>query len=211
LHFDKLLQLPLVIAHELTGITHRRMIEAFLTADRGSYPVIGSLQALFDAEARKIQGGGAEYVFSEDWLGIYWPADEYAFIKLVVEGTIDRFYDEAHALMREIIGAEAEGRAGTVLADAIRLNGALVCKPAATTDLTLTLSHDIAGFVDGVKKGQLQPLRTTPIAVTIRRSAHVFESLERWCREVVWWGNKNGAYLYGGRALQVEPQLAGHF
>ena len=34
-------------------------------------------------------------------------------------------------------------------------------------------------------------------------------SWEDWCREVIWYGNKKGAYLYGNRAL--EPQLAGHF
>lgn len=211
LHFDKLLQLPLVVAHELTGVTYRHMIEAFLAADRERYPVIGALQALFEREAAEIQAGGAEFVYSEDWLGIYWPADEYAFIKLVVEGSIDRFYDEAHALLRDIIGAEADQLAGAVLADAIRLNGALVCKPGATTDLTLSLRHDVANFVEGVKKGRPRPLDTRAIAVTIRRGAHVFDSLERWCREVVWWGNKKGAYLYGGRALRVEPQLAGHF
>ena len=36
-----------------------------------------------------------------------------------------------------------------------------------------------------------------------------FEDFQAWCREVVWWGNKKGAYLYPNRS--VEKQLAGHF
>ena len=33
--------------------------------------------------------------------------------------------------------------------------------------------------------------------------------LDDWCREVIWYGNKKGAYLYGSNI--VEPQLSGHF
>ena len=37
---------------------------------------------------------------------------------------------------------------------------------------------------------------------------------DRWCREVVWWGNKKGAYLYQNRSgnspLPSDRQLAGH-
>ena len=46
----------------------------------------------FEREALSMQQGGPEYVYSKDWLGIYWPADEYVFIKLTAENKLAPFY-----------------------------------------------------------------------------------------------------------------------
>jgi hypothetical protein len=37
-------------------------------------PMIAEINAFFDKEAESIQQGGSEYVFSKEYLGIYWPA-----------------------------------------------------------------------------------------------------------------------------------------
>ncbi|MBV8393725.1 MAG: cobalamin-dependent protein, partial [Alphaproteobacteria bacterium] len=75
LHFDKLFQIPLILAHGISGISYRDMIEAFMAADPARYPLIAKINAFFESEARSIQHGGAEYVFSREYLNIYWPAD----------------------------------------------------------------------------------------------------------------------------------------
>ena len=49
--------------------------------------------------------------------------------------------------------------------------------------------------------------RRWSIASSVRRS--LGPSSTDWCREVVWYGNKKGAYLYGNKAL--AKHLAGHF
>ena len=54
---------------------------------------------LFSKEAQNIQEGGPEYVYSKDWLQIYWPADEYVFIKLTAEDKFSEFYAEAESIM----------------------------------------------------------------------------------------------------------------
>ena len=33
-------------------------------------------------------------MFSDDWLRIYWPADEYLFIQLNVNNTVDDFFSK---------------------------------------------------------------------------------------------------------------------
>ena len=43
----------------------------------------------------------------------------------------------------------------------------------------------------------------------IRRSQAVYQAWTDWYREVIWYGNKKGAYLYGNEA--AEPELAGHY
>jgi radical SAM superfamily enzyme YgiQ (UPF0313 family) len=99
LHFDKLLQIPLVVVNTLGGIGYRRLIEAFMAVDAARCPLLGEIRDFFVDSARAIQAGGPEYVYSREWLGIYWPADEYVFIRLTAERKLDCFYDEARAVL----------------------------------------------------------------------------------------------------------------
>ena len=61
--------------------------------------LIHEINSFFHKEAQNIQEGGPEYVYSKDWLQIYWPADEYVFIKLTAEDKFSEFYAEAESIM----------------------------------------------------------------------------------------------------------------
>ena len=131
LHFDKLFQIPLILAHGISGISYRDMIEAFMAADASAFPLLAEINAFFHGEARSIQQGGPEYVFSKEYLGIYWPADEFIFVKLTAEGKFDAFYAEAGRLLREIVSARSAGLPIEIIDEAVRLNHALVHQPFA--------------------------------------------------------------------------------
>ena len=53
--------------------------------------------------------------------------------------------------------------------------------------------------------------------VLIKRKEAVYTDFQKWCREVVWWGNKKGAYLYNSDVIEKSSvegdvgKLAGHF
>ena len=47
LHFDKLFQIPLILAHGISGISYRDMIEAFMAADPERFPMIAEINAFF--------------------------------------------------------------------------------------------------------------------------------------------------------------------
>jgi radical SAM superfamily enzyme YgiQ (UPF0313 family) len=209
LHFDKLFQIPLIAAHELTGISYRDMLEAFLDIDAAEYPLLGEIRSFFLEEAKRIQDGAPEYVYSKEYLGIYWPADEYMFIKLTAEDKFDEFYRQAGRLLKELVGLRKGSQVDNILDDALRVNRALVKQPFIREDVVIHASCDIVSFYEGVRRGEKQPLRTVPTAVHIDRSTQSWDDFQAWCREVVWWGNKKGAYLYTNRS--VEAQLAGHF
>ena len=85
-----------------------------MAADPARYPMIAEINAFFESEARSIQQGGSEYVFSKEYLNIYWPADEFIFVKLTAEGKFDAFYAEAGRLLAETVTARharpADGR-----------------------------------------------------------------------------------------------------
>lgn len=213
LHFDKLFQIPIIAARSLAGTPYRTLIEAFVDVDAGRYPLLGEIRDFLMAEARSIQQGGPEYVHAPEWLDIYWPADEYLFIKLTAEGRLGDFHAEGGRLIREVTGVE--GAAAEAIADAVRLNHALVKQPFVRDDLDVRIEFDVLGlYADALQGGAGEPqaagdLPRSPAIVHIERSGQAYDDFATWCREVVWWGNKKGAYLYGNRT--VHRELAGHY
>ena len=206
LHFDKVLQIPMIVAHELFGIDFVEMFEAFMET---KLPTIASVKEFFLSEAESIQNGGPEYVFSADYLGIYWPADEYQFIDLTVNKKFDDFYEESKQVLCELIGLNALDAFPSIIEDAVTLNRALLKQPHKRDDKFIELGYNLPTFWDGIRCGE--PIKITAVETTLRisRSSAFYDDLQRWCREVVWWGNKKGAYLYSQQ--EVEPQLAGHY
>jgi len=209
LHFDKLFQIPIIIAHEISGLTYRGMIDSFMRVDPKRFPLLAWINEFFMEESRAIQKGGPEYVYSKDWLGIYWPADEYVFIKLTSEGRFDEFYEEAGRHLMEITRAHGAGAPLDILREALKLNRVLIKQPYVSTDLTIETDYNLMAFYRGVCTGSDTPLRKARTAINIQRSASVYDDFQDWCREVVWWGNKKGAYLYTNQV--TEKQLAGHY
>jgi hypothetical protein len=182
-----------------------------MAADPKRYPLIAGINAFFESEARSIQQGGAEYVFSREYLNIYWPADEFIFVKLTAEGKFDAFYAEAGKLLAETLNARHGSLPMDVIDEAVRLNHALVNQPFATGNSTLRLRHDLLGYWHAVRNGEPALLRETPVLVEIDRMSRRYDDFQKWCREIVWWGNKKGAYLYAPTAREITPELAGHY
>lgn len=207
LYFDKILQLPMMVMHHLTGVSHRRMVETFMEIDAGHYPLLASIRDFFLEEARSIQNGGPEYVYSKDWLGIHWPADEYMLIKLTAEGALGRFYDEAGRVMETLAGEG--GSSIEAIRDAVKLNHALLKQPFVSDDVVVETGYDVLAFHRETVRGHSATLEKQPTRTVVRRSDHIFDDFNEWCREVVWYGNKKGAYLYGNRSEHKE--LAGHY
>lgn len=209
LHFDKVLQVPLIVAHKVFGVGFAEMFEAFMAVDAHRHPTVAALRDFFVDEAASIQRGGPEYVYSADYLGIHWPADEYQFIRLTMDDRLDDFFAEAGDILARVIGKEATDRYPGLMEDALSLNRALLKRPNMRDDATIRLRYDLPTFWHGVRCGEPVAMLARETVLEIQRSAAYYDDVQRWCREVVWWGNKKGAYLYSQRA--VEPQLAGHY
>jgi tRNA A37 methylthiotransferase MiaB len=211
LHFDKLLQIPLVLAHEMTGASYRELFEIFtdgrLEADR--FPILTRLRTFFEAKARDIQNGGVEFCYSAEWLGIHWPADEYAFIELAEQGRLGDFYREAETALARLLMRAPRAMPLDVLSEAIALNQKLVKLPFQTDDDVIALSHNVWEVYRSVLVGKKILLEARASRSLIPRSRETWLSWNEWCEKVVWFCNKRGAYLYGNEPVGTE--LAGHF
>ena len=211
LYFDKLLQIPLVLACKKLNVGYREIFEAFMKVDAAAYPLLGEIRDFFLREGRAIQQGGAEYMYSEEWLGIYWPHDEYIFIKMTAEGRFADFYREADGLLNEIAARRAPEADIELLAEAVRVNYLLVNQPFAGDDLAVETASNLLEFYQAVRNSEDVPLRRKPSTIRINRRGQSRDDFQTWCREIVWWGNKKGAYLYGHVPAPVSLELAGHY
>lgn len=209
LHFDKVLQIPLVLMHERGGIPYRELLEAFSAGDLAGYPTLRHIRDSFEAKAAHIQNGGEEYCCSERWLNIWWPADELVLIELCTEGRLRDFYAEAEDLLNRLREERQAPLPPRALAEAVLLNRSLLKLPFQQSDLDLELEHNVWEFYRAAITGSSVELAAAPHICHIDRTGRVFASWEEWCQQVIWYGNKKGAYLYSNQVL--EPQLEGHF
>jgi radical SAM superfamily enzyme YgiQ (UPF0313 family) len=205
LHFDKLLQLPFVLLNRLYGIPCRDLLALFMRDDLP--PVFARIQATFLAQAQAIQQGGVEFCESKKWLKIWWPADELALIELCSAGQLGAFYQEAEELLRGYLATKNMSSAESVLHDAVLLNRSLMKLPLQQEDLELKLSHNIWDVYHAALQGKLIPLEQGCFDYEIVRSMETWSSWEDWCRRVIWWGNKRGAYMYTCKALAAQMPI----
>ena len=213
LHFDKIFQIPIIVVLEHSDLSFTDIIHCFLNADEAKYPTISEMVKLFLEEAEKIDKGGAEYIYSEDWLGVYWPADEYMFIKLTVDKKIEDFYEEARTLLVDRVSGDKYYGSIRALEESIFINKSLISQPFKEHPIDIELQFNILEFGAPLKVVFLL-LYETPNEINVARDQQYYQNLDDWCREVVWWGNKKGAYLYSTQLAsntEAVEQLAGHF
>ena len=196
LHFNRLLQIPLVIAHELAGVSYRTLIEATIDADASLYPVVAEIRDVFMAQARSIQSGGAEYPYSDNWLHMYWPMDEYTFIKLTSEKKLDQFLHEAFAIIRSFFNSRGNLALVAVMDDAFKLNHALIKQPFICSDIAVTTDYNVMQFWQSILMGNRQAFNPVRTITWVARSKAIYADFAAWCKEVVRQGKQKGDYLY---------------
>tara|TARA_Y100000310_G_scaffold325155_1_gene388202 strand:- start:918 stop:2930 length:2013 start_codon:yes stop_codon:yes gene_type:complete len=197
LHFGKLTQVPDVILNSEYGISYKDTIDAFVNQDSSRTPVLSEISSLFSDHARKMQEGGPEYIPSTDMeLKMWWPPNEYALIKLVREGNIDKFYDEAEQVMSDLLKQRGEKDYEAVLHEVILFNREMIRLPFQTEDLVFETEHNILEVYRAGLVKEKKELRKSGYKSVIDRISKKWDSVDDWAREVVWWGHKKGDYAY---------------
>ena len=93
----------------------------------------------------------------------------------------------------------------------------LLKSPGEKNNISVELKYNILDVYNGVRNGEPYKLNNITNHVLIKREASCYTDFQKWCREVVWWGNKKGAYLYDSDKVEKSSKdadvgkLAGHF
>tara|TARA_R110000824_G_scaffold237011_5_gene425788 strand:+ start:113 stop:2143 length:2031 start_codon:yes stop_codon:yes gene_type:complete len=196
LHFNKILQIPIVLLNSLYGIEYEKIFRAFLEYDLKDKPVLEKIRDDFYSHARKMQQGGTEFAASEKWLNIWWPPDELSFINIVTNQHLEEFYNDAKKVLFEILLSEGAEDYENIINEAILLNKMLIKLPQQKDDIQIALEHNIWEVYTSIINGSDISLVEGKHNHYINRSTDTWSSWDEWCQKVVWWGNKKGAYLY---------------
>lgn len=201
LHFDKLLQIPFIVLHNVYSVSFRELIDIFIV-DKKSFPILSEICSFFTDKAKAIQNGDSEFCESKKWLNIWWPADELIFIRLCTENKLSEFYGESEILINNYMRQKNIQDYRDIISDAVLLNKHLIKMPLHNENLSIKLSHNIRDVYKTALKGASAQLKKGSYTYGIDRTTSKWSSWENWCREVVWYGNKKGAYLYNCREIK---------
>jgi radical SAM superfamily enzyme YgiQ (UPF0313 family) len=196
LYFNKLFQIPIIIAHAVYGIDYKDIFDKFVTEKESKTGALSDLFKDFYEHSREMQKGGPEFVSSKKWLNIWWPPDELAFIRAVTENKIEDFYEDAKHILFELFEEKGIDNYESVIEESIILNKALIKLPNQTKDLQLKLNYNIWDVYNENLKGRRKTLKKDNYERLIDRTSETWNSWTDWCEKVVWWSNKKGAYLY---------------
>ncbi len=200
LHFNRLLQVVFVTLAEHYGVTYKQMIEWIMDADERFYPICAHIREQFTQFARTNQAGKPEYVPSEEYLGIWWPAHEFMIIDLITKGQLNDMYKEVEEILFLSMMQRGIATNPILLHDAILLNKSLIRIPFRFADINLMLSHNIWEFYQGVLEGEAVPLQKQQSSYTIDCTSTAWLSWESWYEDVVMRSYQRDQYLY-----QIEP------
>ncbi len=205
LHFDKLLQIPFIILHNAYSVTFKELIEAFI--DNGvTLPIMSQVRSFFTNKANDIQKGGLEYCESKEWLNIWWPADELILIKICTEDKLSAFYGEAEEILSSLLKKKKLSDYQGILHDSILLNQNLIKLPFRNENVDLELSYNLWDVYNAVLRGKHLQIKKGVFFYRIDCQSMEWSSWEDWCREVIWYENKKGAYIYGCREFKPQVQ-----
>ncbi len=175
------------------GVRYREFYESLAS--------IGFHDTMIDDEIDTINALTALLVAGRNWNStvdgcgdVTWPPEEATFLRCVIAK--DRFYRE----LRDFLAARFfDGLIPPLMRDVLRYQKAVMADPHGARETALSLSTDAHGYFAG-------EARPGPVNTLIRAPRAYDGDLERFAREVVWYGRKGGRMYYDD--IEVVKEVA---
>ncbi|HEV7427827.1 MAG TPA: radical SAM protein [Thermoanaerobaculia bacterium] len=196
LYFDRIFQVPLVVASAAWKVSIRECIEAVMNADPDQYPEIAGINARFARKAEQVGLGDPQLTAGQEPPSVWWPVDQIELIRLVETWTIDPLYQELHALLGDTVAMKSAEFDAAVWSVAVEINRRVFRRPYFMLDVEWEVPYDIWGFYLDVLSHRDSPLRPGPIRYRVQRTQPSFRSLQEWCEYLILCQNHKPGYLY---------------
>jgi tRNA A37 methylthiotransferase MiaB len=196
-YFNKLLQIPFLVINRLKGTSFSDLVERLLNKeDSKIFNTVKDLTRL-DLQEKLSEN----FLYTEEmkkWGGIYWPPEEYAFIKIIYEFGLEKFYEEAkNILMQDLNETEKE-----IIEESFELNKRLIVMPFMKKDFIYKMKYNIADFYNSILNEEEIKIIEKNTSIKIKASERYFDSWDRWSKELVWYNYRKGNYLYSYEELE---------
>lgn len=203
-YYNYAVKLPIAILHQEYGLQYRTILEAFLSVNRENYPVLAHFRDFFENKAIKIQQGGIEFCPSEQWLGIFWSAEQYAWIEMVLNGKMSDFYAEVTALLKEILLKNNIDFKEQLVEEVCRLNHELMCKPQDSAGLTQLVSWNFWEVYVGITTGEPVALQQSNHEHHFEKHAYQLSTHDEWLEHFIVSQNFKAKNIYPQQIYSIE-------
>jgi hypothetical protein len=117
-------------------------------------------------------------------------------IKLFHNENINEFYLESESLLNQLILRKNIKLDNNLVHELFFINKELMKRPFISENKKISLNYNIVEAYNSFLHGLDIPLEEKKSNYVIDRESESWKTWESWCQEVVWYGNKRGAYMY---------------
>ncbi|MBI3631992.1 MAG: radical SAM protein [Candidatus Vogelbacteria bacterium] len=124
---------------------------------------------------------------------IYWPLEEATFLNIITNK--QKFYEEIRSFVSELSQGLGQDNKGELIDDLILYQSSVIIDPIVS-ELGIELRYNfLEYFGDSVDRNM--ELKSSPVRLLIEADQNFSGDLERYAREVVWYGRKGGRFHHG--------------
>lgn len=213
IHLNKIAQLPILLCRSISDLKYDKIISDLMNSDSTH---LGELSNFFRSKATHLQTTGEEYVSLDEYLGINWQADEYAFIDMVKKETLSpllsEVIDHLNRLTKQLNTSVDTNLIEVAFSELQEVSLNWLMLPAVTDNFYLELKTNSMEVCEKQIAGEkIELIYDSNVFKIERTSDPEFVNLDflEWCKKVVWYRNKRGAYNYEIHANIGLPE--GHY
>jgi radical SAM superfamily enzyme YgiQ (UPF0313 family) len=204
-YFNKMLQIPILLLSRELKKTFNSFFDFFDEInDSSKFPAISMVNKIFEKHANDITKGDAEFIFSKNFLEIYWPPGEFAMLTLYQKKLIKKFYDEAKFLLKSFVKADY---LDNFIDDSINLNYELLKKPFTKQNKEVKLNYDIPAYYEAALLGNEFKIRKEKTSYVVESFMEKPQDFSEWAQKVIWYGHRRAAYFYDYKKINFELNL----
>ena len=204
-YFNKMLQIPILLLSRELKKSFNSFFDFFDEInDSSKFPAISLVNSIFEKHAIDVTKGKAEFIFSKEFLDIYWPPGEFAMLTLYQKKLIKKFYEEAKFLIKSFVKADY---LNDFIDDSINLNFELLKKPFTKNNKMIDLKYDIPSYYDNALLGEDFKIKKEKVSYTIQSHMEKPQDFSEWAQKVIWYGHRRAAYFYDYKKNSLRLKL----
>jgi hypothetical protein len=179
--------------HKAVGLTYsdfyERVVEYFIAIPES---LIGK-EILAKKEVLKaaVKGGRLDIV-DQTFGNVYWPLEEASFLHFVTNK--EQFYLEIRQFVGDLMSKCSAQFPSKVLDDVVAYQSFILKDPSAGEE-SLVLSYNVTSGLEELGD-KTSWLIESPVQLEVRGGNHFAGDVERYAREVVWYGRRGGSFYH---------------
>ena len=194
-YFNKVMQIPILFLNKLLGLSFKKIFEDLMDAKNDNkYKILKDIIDFFYQHADNITKGDSEFCYHKDWLNIYWPPGEYAYIKILKQGNFDILYEEIEKFISKYLTNKNKDYK-KIFDECLTLNKHLMRRPFEKDNVNIKSSYNIIECFNLIKKNLSYEIVKKSSNNLIIKNDFFYDNWDDWMREVIWYGHRSGKYV----------------